>query len=186
MAEPGAGDRCDDAEMHREITVRAADERDLTGLLALAGEVEQWFGPMVAEPGFHRALGTHVARSTALVAQDPDGTLVGGLLFDPAAHRGGKDGEDGDPVHHLDWLVIAERVRGTGVGRALLSRALERFVRAPATVEVITFGADHPGAEESGARIFYERAGFVAGAAAEPGPEGGTRQYYRLRLTERR
>ena len=34
----------------------------------------------------------------------------------------------------------------------------------------------------SGARVFYERLGFTPAEAAEPGPEGGSRQVYRLRL----
>ncbi|ANW20213.1 GNAT family N-acetyltransferase [Streptomyces clavuligerus] len=199
--------------------IRTAGESDFAGLLELAAEVEHWFGPMVAEPGFHRALRTHLGRSTALVAETADGALVGGLLFAPAADSPGPGpapgpgsapvpgpaavpGPDGargpavpvdrpspdresaeGPVHHVDWLVISERARGTGVGRALLARALERFAPAPATVEVITFGADHPGAVTSGARVFYERLGFTPGPAADPGPEGGSRQLYRLRRT---
>ncbi|MEV7021768.1 hypothetical protein [Kitasatospora sp. NPDC093558] len=46
----------------------------------------------------------------------------------------------------------------------------------------MTFGAGHPGAVVSGARVFYERLGFTAAEAAEPGPEGGSRQVYRLLL----
>ncbi|MFI9160715.1 GNAT family N-acetyltransferase [Kitasatospora aureofaciens] len=150
--------------------VRPARPADLPGFLALAAEVEHWFGPMVAEPGFHRAVERSVGRGSATVVADDRG-LLGGLLF------GG-----GPPLHHLHWLVVAERARGTGVGRALVEDALRRHVRAPATVEVVTFGPDHPGAVTSGARVFYERLGFTPAEAAEPGPEGGSRQVYRLRL----
>ncbi|MFD5082852.1 GNAT family N-acetyltransferase [Kitasatospora sp. NPDC058201] len=144
-------------------------EHDLPAFLGLAAEVEEWFGPMVAEPGFHRAVAGHTERGLALVADGPDGPL-GGLLF----------GTGPDGRHHLHWLVVAERARGTGVGRALVDDALRRYVRGPATVEVITFGADHPGAVASGARVFYERLGFAPGGPAAPGPEGGSRQVYRL------
>ncbi|WBP91798.1 GNAT family N-acetyltransferase [Kitasatospora cathayae] len=154
------------------MTVRPARPGDLPGFLALAAEVEHWFGPMVAEPGFHRAVERSVERGRASVAEDDRG-LLGGLLF------GGTP-----PLHHLHWLVVAERARGTGVGRALVEDALCRHrVRAPATVEVVTFGADHPGAVSSGARVFYERLGFTPAEPAEPGPEGGSRQVYRLRVT---
>jgi hypothetical protein len=64
------------------ISIRLARAGDVPAFLALAAQVEKWFGPMVEEPGFHRALATQVSRGTALVAADgeePD--LLGGLLF---------------------------------------------------------------------------------------------------------
>lgn len=48
---------------------------------------------------------------------------------------------------------------------------------------MVTFGPDHPGAVASGARAFCERLGFAPAEAAAPGPEGGSRQVYRLDLT---
>ncbi|MDH6226391.1 MULTISPECIES: GNAT family N-acetyltransferase [Streptomyces] len=161
------------------MRIRKARERDVEAFLRLAAQVEQWFGPMVAEPGFHRALRTHVTRGTALLAEDGDGPApLGGLLFDPV--RGTEP-----PVHHLDWLVVSAAARGTGVGRALLDEAVARFVpERPAVLEVVTFGADHPGAVAGGARVFYERLGFTACEPAAPGPEGGSRQVYRRTLAE--
>ncbi|NYV77658.1 GNAT family N-acetyltransferase, partial [Streptomyces sp. UH6] len=150
------------------MRIRQARERDMEAFLRLAAQVEQWFGPMVAEPGFHRALRTHAARGTALLAEDDGSAPLGGLLFDP-----GHGTES--PAHHLDWLVVSATARGTGVGRALLDAAVARFVpERPAVLEVVTFGADHPGAVSSGARVFYERLGFTAGEPAAPGPEGGS------------
>ncbi|MCE4945388.1 MULTISPECIES: GNAT family N-acetyltransferase [Streptomyces] len=150
------------------MIVRLAREQDLPGLLGLAAEVEHWFGAMVAEPGFHRAVDRHLRRATALVAVDARSALVGGLLFGAEP-----------PVYHVDWLVVAARARGTGVGRALMADAQDRFVRGPGTLEVVTFGADHPGAVTSGARVFYERLGFAPAEPTAPGPEGGSRQVYR-------
>lgn len=155
------------------MITRLARPADLSGFRALAAEVEHWFGPMVDDPGFRRAVVRSIDRGRATVVEGADGGLLGGLLF------GGEP-----PVHHLHWLVVAERARGTGVGRALVEDVLRRQVPVrPATVEVVTFGADHPGAVLSGARVFYERLGFAPAEAAEPGPEGGSRQVYRLRLT---
>ncbi len=122
---------------------------------------------MVESADFRGALDKHIRRSTALVAAS-ESAVLGGLLI------GG-----GAPIYHVHWLVVAEKERGKGVGRALMADATRRFVRGPASIEVITFGADHPGAAASGARVFYERLGFSPAEAADPGPEGGSRQVYR-------
>ncbi|SEG75238.1 Acetyltransferase (GNAT) domain-containing protein [Thermomonospora echinospora] len=153
------------------MNVRLACGQDVPGFLDLAGQVEHWFGPMVQDPGFHAAVDKHISRATALVAVD-GANVVGGLLFGAEP-----------PTYHVHWLVVCEQARGQGVGRALMADVMGRFVQRPATVEVVTFGADHPGAEESGARVFYERLGFVPAEPAPPGPEGGSRQVYRKNVT---
>ncbi|MGW7524843.1 GNAT family N-acetyltransferase [Streptomyces sp. NPDC054783] len=150
------------------MIVRLATQRDVPGFLALAAQVEHWFGPMVDDPGFTSAVERNIRRSTALVAQTPESDLLGALLFGGTA-----------PVHKVHWLVVAETARGKGVGRALMSEAARRFGHGPGTVEVVTFGRDHPGAAASGARAFYESLGFTPSEPAAPGPEGGSRQVYR-------
>lgn len=124
---------------------------------------------MVADPGFQRAVEKHIRRSTALVAVSSGSEILGGLLFGAEP-----------PAYHVHWLVVSEKQRGKGVGRALIADATRRFVLGPGRIEVVTFGADHPGAVASGARVFYERLGFTPAEAADPGPEGGSRQIYRL------
>ncbi|WP_181794738.1 GNAT family N-acetyltransferase [Streptomyces sp. WELS2] len=151
------------------MIIRAAQEQDLPGFLGLAAQVEHWFGPMVADPGFTRAVRESIGAGTALVASEESSSgLLGAVLFGAAP-----------PVHHVHWLVVSDGARGRGVGSALLGDAFRRWVRGPATVEVVTFGADHPGAVASGARVFYERLGFTPAEPAAPGPEGGSRQVYR-------
>lgn len=158
------------------MMVRLAEERDFPGFLGLAAQVEHWFGPMVEDAGFHDAVRDHIRRKAALVAvpseqgtnSAPDTDLLGGLLF----------GSDAS-VHHVHWLVVSRQARAGGVGRELMRDAMRRWVRGPADVEVVTFGADHPGASASGARAFYERLGFTPAEAAAPGPEGGSRQLFR-------
>ncbi|MFH9816001.1 GNAT family N-acetyltransferase [Streptomyces sp. NPDC017230] len=151
------------------MIVRLGQPADLPGFVGLAAQVEHWFGPMVDDPGFHRAVEDHVRHSMALVAESPaSGELLGGLLF----------GVDAS-VHHVHWLVVDRQARGLGAGKRLMTEAVRRFVRGPGTVEVVTFGADHPGAVESGARVFYERLGFRPAEVTGPGPEGGSRQVYR-------
>lgn len=171
--------------------IRPAHGGDFGALLALAGEVEHWFGAMVEEPGFHRALREHIDAGMALVAESgpesgrataPESgraadseadsevgqQLVGGLLFGSEP-----------PVYHIHWLVVSERARGRRLGRALVEEAVRHYVTPPGTLDVVTFGADHPGATVSGARVFYERLGFAPAESAPPGPEGGARQHYR-------
>lgn len=150
------------------MTIRPAREQDFPGFLGLAAQVEQWFGPMVEEPGFHDAVREHIAGSLALVAESSGPDLLGGLLFGGEA-----------PTYHVHWLVVSHRARGTGVGGALMAEATRRWVHGPGEIEVVTFGADHPGAVASGARVFYERLGFSPAEAAAPGPEGGSRQVFR-------
>jgi GNAT superfamily N-acetyltransferase len=151
------------------MIVRLARDQDVPGFIELAGQVEHWFGAMVDDPGFRAAVTRHIGQASALVAVTSDHNgLLGGLLV------GAKP-----PGCHLRWLVVNEQARGQGVGRALVADAIRRFVRGPGIVEVVTFGADHPGATASGARVFYERLGFTPAEAAPAGPEGGSRQVYR-------
>ena len=155
------------------MIVRLAREEDTPGFIELAAQVEHWFGPMADESGFRSVLARKIRQGTALAATSGDETgLLGGLLFTARP-----------PAYHVRWLVVSEQVRGKGTGRALVADAMRRFVTGPGTVDVVTFGADHPGATASGARVFYERIGFVPAEAAAPGPEGGSRQVYRKTVT---
>lgn len=155
------------------MIVRLASEEDTPGFVELAGQVEHWFGPMVGEPGFWTTLAKHIRRGTALVAVTAEETnMLGGLLFTAKP-----------PAYHVRWLVVSGHARGQGVGRALMADAMRRFVAGYGTVEVVTFGADHAGASASGARVFYERLGFIPAEPTAPGPDGGSRQIYRKVVT---
>ncbi|MFT3855179.1 MAG: GNAT family N-acetyltransferase [Ilumatobacteraceae bacterium] len=150
------------------MTIISAQAEYVAGILELAREVEDWFGPMVDDPGFHGAVHRKIAQGRALVA-DESGRVVGGLLF--ADHRA--------PTYELNWIVVASSRRASGVGQELLAEAVRRWVAMPAVLGVVTFGADHPGARS---RRFYERLGFAAVGAAEAGPEGGSRERFELVL----
>ena len=152
------------------MNVATALPEDLDGFLSLASEVENWFGPMVADPQFHATLEKNIARGTAFAVR-ADHALLGGLL------TGGRQ-----PTYRLNRLVAAAEARGQGVGRSLVHHAVNRFQR-PSRVDVISFGKDHPAAVQGGARAFYERLGFAPGQDAPPGLEGGTRQWYHLTLS---
>jgi GNAT superfamily N-acetyltransferase len=130
------------------VPVAVAGRADRAGFVELAAEVERWFGPMVGEPGFHR--------DTAVCVRRDGGTgLRGGTPLSVRPRR-----------CRIGWLVVADADRGRGVGRALVAEAVRRL-DGPGVVEVVTFGADHPAAEPSGARAFYERLGFTAEETAD-------------------
>ncbi|WP_327114265.1 GNAT family N-acetyltransferase [Nocardia sp. NBC_01730] len=150
------------------MIIRPARDEDFAEFLELAAQVEHWFGPMVDDAGFCSAVTRHIGLGTALVAVSAGAEILGGLLF--GAHA---------TFYTVHWLVVAKQIRGYGIGRALTADAIRRFVRGPGTLEVITFGADHPGAVASGARAFYESLGFAPAEAADSGPDGGSRQVYR-------
>jgi GNAT superfamily N-acetyltransferase len=157
-----------------DVVVREGQLGDFDAFLRLAAEVEDWFGPMVDDPGFHgavqRALGA--GRTSGLVATALGDDIVGGLIF--RHHE--------RPSYEVSWIVVTERCRARGVGRALLGEALRRWVRLPAELTVVTFGPDHPAAAF---RRFYERLGFIAAEELDRGPEGRSRQRFRLALDVR-
>jgi len=124
--------------------VTAGTPPDVGGLLALAAQVEGWFGPMVDDPGFHEAMDRAIQRGTAWVVRSSDGRDLLG---------------SGPPRHGVVCSAV------------------------PCRVDVVTFGPDHPAATDSGARAFYDRLGFVAGADAPPGPDGGSRQWFHRTLS---
>jgi GNAT superfamily N-acetyltransferase len=67
------------------------------------------------------------------------------------------------------------------VGRLLVEHAC-RLVTPPATLAIVTFGADTAAGQP--ARRLYERLGFRPAEAAPRGPEGGSRQLYRRTFPE--
>jgi len=153
----------------RDIRVVDATAADFDSFLVLAAEVEDWFGPMVDDGGFHKAVANSVARGSALLALGDAGDVVGGLLF---SHHDA-------PKYSIGWLVVRGSMRSRGVGQALLAEAFRRWVRPPGEVSVVTFGNEHPGARS---RRFYERLGFQPAEIVEDGPEGGSRQRFRLQV----
>ena len=110
-----------------------ADTIDVAGYIALAAQVEQWFGPTVDDPGFPSRARQEHRRGTAMCVRRQDGAgLRGGILFNVRP-----------PVCRISWLVVAQSDRGIGVGRALVTEAEQRL-DGPGLAEVITFSEDHP------------------------------------------
>jgi hypothetical protein len=87
------------------MTVRLAREEDTPGFIALAAQVEHWFGPMADEPGFRSVLARKIRQGTALAVASGDETgLLGGLLFTTRP-----------PAYHVRWLVVSGQARGNRI-----------------------------------------------------------------------
>jgi hypothetical protein len=74
------------------VIVTVADMTDVAGYLALAAQVEHWFGPMLGDPVFHHVLDKNIRRGTALCVRRQDATgLRGGIVCtvrrDSNSHR---------------------------------------------------------------------------------------------------
>lgn len=97
-----------------------------------------------------------------LLAQDAQG-LTASLILDLNDPASGAHGA------HLRWFITAERARGTGLGRRMLSRAMTHAdTQTGSKVWLTTFDGLTP------ARHLYESMGFVLARAAE-GEAWGTR-----------
>lgn len=145
------------------LEVVAATDDDIPSWLALVREVEPLFGPM---PDFD--LRPAISRGVALCVPDEAGGVAGGVIVAPERAS-------------ISWLAVRGRSRGAGVGRRLVAGALKRL---PTGCEIIvdTFGEDN--IEGRPARRLYESCGFRPAEMLDPGPEGGTRQRFRLVVGE--
>ncbi|MBB6670341.1 GNAT family N-acetyltransferase [Cohnella nanjingensis] len=157
------------------MIVQQAAEEDIRAWLALASEVESLFGPMVDDPQFILALRKNISRGSALCIREQDALsgspLLGGLLFSPTAA----------PIYKIGWLAVARKARGQGIATAFMHHILN-LVRSPAQITVTTFGEEV--ADGLPARRFYIKHGFVPEERVEDGPEGGSRQRFRLTLSD--
>lgn len=137
-------------------------------IAALHGQhyARHWgFGPFF-EAKVAAELGTFAQRIAAndlvLLAQDDVG-LAASLILDLNDPASGARGA------HLRWFITTDRVRGTGVGREMLSRAMAHADRHCAgKVWLTTFHG------LAAARHLYESVGFSLTHAAE-GDAWGTR-----------
>ena len=104
------------------MIVRLAGEQDAPGLIELASQVEDWFGPMAGDPGFRAVLDRHIGRGTALVAVDAgQAGLLGGLLFSARP-----------PAYHVRWLVVSGPARRQGPAEPSWRRLCAGSYPAPA------------------------------------------------------
>lgn len=107
---------------------------------------------------FHGAASAGPAgTATNLVAEAPDGSVVGWAAFGPV--QGGEGGEvlPGEGEGELYALYARPDLIGTGIGRALMDEVLRRGAFTELLLWVVEGNTP--------ARRFYERAGFRADGA---------------------
>ena len=132
------------------VIVRAARADDAPALV-----------PLVAELGYPASAEQLQARLERLVNNDRVRVLLatngktGDVLGLCTVHLISTIHADRDVVQ-LTALVVSERARGTGVGRALVGEA-EEWSRKQGAVRIVVTTALH----RSGAHAFYERLGYA-------------------------
>ncbi len=139
------------------MRVEKASIDDIPSWLSLAAEVEPLFGPMVDDPGFHKALWGAIECGGAFCVREADGppgtALMGAIMFSGSGSS-----------YKIGWLAVAKRSRRNGVGRRLMELVLALAV-PPATITVNTFREEEQ--EGQPARRFYESFGFRPGELRE-------------------
>jgi GNAT superfamily N-acetyltransferase len=146
---PGAGD---------PVVVRDALERDLPAIVALYADDE--LGSTREQPG--EPLAEEYRRAFAAVSADPrtrlvvaevDGELVGTLQLSFLPHLVRRGGERAQ----VEAVRVASSQRGSGLGRALLTWAVEQARARGCVLVQLTTDAARPDAHR-----FYESLGFTA------------------------
>jgi GNAT superfamily N-acetyltransferase len=143
----------------RPVHIRSATPADMPGVRAC---LEAAFAPYRQDytpdayadtvPGAPR-LAERFATMSVVVAEGPDGTVVGTLSY--AATGGGADGGPGGVEGHLRGMAVLPAVAGSGVAAALLAAA-EDALRSRGCVRV-TLDTTAP---LQRAMRFYERHGY--------------------------
>lgn len=140
--------------MNKDTVIRPAAAADLDGLAALLEE-------LMGEPTDRTAMGERFARMKVagnyhiLVAERAGavvGTVMGIVCLDIAAAC--------RPFMLIENVVVAERARGRGIGKALMD-AVERIAAAEDCSYIIFVS----GAKRTGAHAFYASIGYGPEAA---------------------
>jgi len=115
--------------------------------------------------GWQRLLDEPAPRTVDLVAEDDGGQIVGLLHAAPT-----RDDDGGPDTAEVMMIYASPDAWGTGVGRELMSTALERL-RGAGFTDVMLWVLD----SNQRARRFYEQAGFAAdGAGKDEDMRGAT------------
>jgi len=135
------------------MQIRPASADDATALASLLGELDYPSEADRVRSRLVRLLGAGDASAgdAVFLATDDGDAGVVGLL---SVHRFYALHDDA-PVALITALVVSERARGRGVGRALVERAVDTARRWECTRLLVTTHV-----RRAGAHAFYERIGF--------------------------
>ena len=155
---PAGPVRPDDAGPAWPAVVRDAEERDLPAIVALYADDD--LGSTREQPG--EPLAEEYRRGFAAVTADPrtrlvvaelDGAVVGTLQLSFLPHVVRRGGERAQ----VEAVRVASSSRGSGLGRALLTWAVEQARERGCVLVQLTTDAARPDAHR-----FYESLGFTA------------------------
>jgi GNAT superfamily N-acetyltransferase len=136
--------------------VRSLEIADYDTWVALGREVEHLFGPMADSEEFREGIRECIQRRDAYGVEDADGQLVGIIALERENNE-------------ILWLAVKEKCRGNGYGELLVRKGVEELEHN-GDISVQTF-AVHEGYGR-GARVLYERSGFVDSHRAGKNPAG--------------
>jgi len=113
---------------------------------------------------FNRAAANAVIEPLGVFVRDEEGRVIGGLT-----------GRTGAGWLFIEFLWLADNLRGKGLGADLMARAeAEAVARGCKDAWVDTFGFQAPG--------FYDRLGYEPFGVLENYPEGHRRYFLKKRL----
>ncbi|WP_334176168.1 GNAT family N-acetyltransferase [Pseudoxanthobacter sp.] len=137
------------------LRLRLTDAPPEAARVTLAAGIVAFNAPRVGLPR---------GRPLAVLLEDSDGTVAGGLL-----------GRTSYEWLYIELLFVPEAARGCGTGAELVRRALaEARGRGAVGAWVDTFGAR--------TAAFYQRLGFTVFGTLEDHPPGNTRYFLKQRL----
>ena len=155
---PGLGHH-ENAVVARPVVVRDAQERDLSAIVALYAD--DGLGATREQPG--EPLAEEYLRGFAAITEDPrtrlvvaevGGEVVGTLQLSFLPHLVRRGGERAQ----VEAVRVASSQRGSGLGRELLTWAVDRARERGCVLVQLTTDAARPDAHR-----FYESLGFTAG-----------------------
>jgi GNAT superfamily N-acetyltransferase len=130
------------------ITIRAASLADAPALATLLGELGYPARADQVRARMTRLLGGGASDEVFVASRDDDAIGMLSVHRFEALH-------DNAPVALITALVVAEKARGSGVGRQLVGRAVDTARRWGCTRLLVTTHV-----RRAGAHAFYERIGF--------------------------
>ncbi|MCW7753406.1 GNAT family N-acetyltransferase [Desulfobotulus sp. H1] len=137
------------------VTIRSLQKGDQCAVMALAREVEPFFGRMAGVSEFEDGIRACLENGNGLCCEGPDG-LEGVIITDKNTNA-------------IEWFVVGSRSRGKGRGRLLLEGALSQLDRER-DLTVQTFASHVP--EGMAARSLYMKMGFTDFRDAGKNPAG--------------
>jgi ribosomal protein S18 acetylase RimI-like enzyme len=173
------------SDISRPFRIRDAREDDRAAIQVLTWAAYEEYATAMA-PSAWAALKAAVTAALATeilverIVAEQDGALVGSVMLFPPAVEAYRGEAARSKVPELRLLAVASKVRGQGVGQALVDACVQRAQRQGATA----LGLHTSDSMRSAIRL-YERMGFVRVPEQDFQPAGAERvKAYQLRWAD--